>query len=98
MTTYMIGTLSVKDWDWYREYRAITEPLIAEYGGTYLVKGGAPAALEGEAPCDALVVVSFPDRDTLQKWYDDDRYSPARKLRQESGVTTNLWMVDGLPI
>ena len=93
----MIGTLSVKDWDWYREYRSITEPLIAEYGGTYLVKGGEPSALEGDQPCAAIVVVSFPDRATLQRWYDDERYAPARALRQESGVTTNLWMVDGEP-
>jgi uncharacterized protein (DUF1330 family) len=94
----MIGSLSVKDWAWYREYRSIAEPLIAEYGGTYLVKGGGPATLEGDRPCDAIVLVSFPDRDTLERWYNDERYAPARALRQEGGVTTDLWMVDGEPL
>lgn len=98
MRTYLIGKLIVKDWNWYRDYRSVTEPLVAEYGGRYLVKGGASETLEGgEHPGDAFVVIEFPDRQSLTNWYEDPRYAPMRELRRTSGVIAELSMVDGLP-
>lgn len=97
MTAYLIGKLVVKDWDWYREYRAVTEPLVAEYGGRYLVKGGEGAKLEGdEAAGDATVMIAFPDRQAILDWYADPRYAPMKALRRGSGVETDLLVVDGL--
>lgn len=97
MTAYLIGKLVVKDWDWYREYRSVTEPLVAEYGGRYLVKGGEGAKLEGsEVAGDATVMIAFPNRQAILDWYADPRYVPMKNLRRDSGVETNLLVVDGL--
>jgi len=96
MTAYLIGKLVVKDWDWYREYRSTTEPLVAEYGGRYLVKGGDGAKLEGnEAVGDATVMIAFPDRQAILDWYADPRYVAMKDLRRSSGVETDLLVVDG---
>ena len=55
MSVYLIGFLRAKDWKWYREYRATSEPLVAKHGGRYLIKGGPLSWLEGDAapPDDA---------------------------------------------
>ncbi|NRD90161.1 DUF1330 domain-containing protein [Sphingopyxis sp. BSNA05] len=96
MTAYLLGKLQVQHWDWYREYSTTTEPLVAEYGGRYLVKGGNAGHLEGDEPVgDATVLIEFPDRETLLAWYDDPRYAPMRELRRKSGVDCNLMIVDG---
>lgn len=96
MTAYVIGKLIVKDWNWYREYRAVTEPLVAEHGGEYLVKGGTPEAVEGGG-AHAMVVVAFPNREAARAWYRDPRYAAMIALRHESGVATELTIVDGFP-
>ena len=98
MTAYLVGKLVVKNWDWYREYRSVTEPLVAEYGGRYLVKGGDSEKLEGAEPAgDASIVIAFPDRQAIQNWYADPRYAPMIELREKSGVICNLCVLDGLP-
>lgn len=98
MTVYVIGQLRTKRWDWYNEYRSKVEPLIAKHGGRYIVKGGAPAGLEGgeESP-DAVVVVAFPDRESVQNWYNDPEYAPMIALRQDAGVLTALVVADAMP-
>jgi uncharacterized protein (DUF1330 family) len=98
MAALLIGKLIVRDWDWYREYRATTEPLVAEYGGRYLVKGGAPERLEGrDPPGDASVVIEFPDREAVRRWFDDPRYEVMKQLRRDNGVQTELIVVDAVP-
>lgn len=98
MTAYLIGKLVVQNWDWYREYRSVTEPLVAEYGGRYLVKGGDAHKLEGEEVAgDASVMIAFPDRQAILDWYADPRYVRMQQLRHDSGVDCNLMIVDGIP-
>lgn len=98
MTVYAIGKLVVKDWQWYKEYRSVTEPLVAEYGGHYLVKGGEPEKLEGEEPVGhAWVVMAFPDRQAIRDWYGDPRYAKMIALRHESEVLTDLVVLDQMP-
>ncbi len=96
MAAYMIGLLRVKDWDWYREYRAVAEPLVAKHGGKYLVKGGSPTRLEGDASVpDAVVMLEFPTREHLNRFYADPDYLPVMRLRQ-STVAAELWVVDSV--
>lgn len=97
MTAYLIGKLQVENWDWHREYSAITEPLVAEYGGVYLVKGGKPAILEGGDTLGSVrVMIAFPSRQALENWYNDPRYAPMIALRESAGVKTDLFVVNGV--
>jgi uncharacterized protein (DUF1330 family) len=98
MSAYVIGRLNVTNWDWYREYRSVTEPLVAEHGGRYLVKGGESELLEGDtASPDAVVLIEFPDLRSARAWYHDPRYMPMIDLRRRSGVGTELMIADGCP-
>jgi uncharacterized protein (DUF1330 family) len=98
MPAYITGKLIVRDWDWYREYRSVTEPLVEKHGGRYLIKGGRNETLEGdEPPGDALVLIEFPDREAAERWYRDPGYARMIQLRKDSGVVTQLALVDGIP-
>lgn len=99
MPAYVIGKLTVKNWDWYREYRSVTEPLVARHGGRYLIKGGASEKLEGDEPVGhALVLIEFPDRQAARSWYRDPGYSRMIELRQKCGIITELTLADGIPL
>ena len=96
MSVYLIGFLRAKDWKWYREYRATSEPLVAKHGGRYLIKGGPLSWLEGDAaPPDAVVLIEFPSRAQAEGIYRDPDYRPMISLRQ-TGCLTDLLIADGL--
>ncbi|MGV3482499.1 MAG: DUF1330 domain-containing protein [Sphingobium sp.] len=96
MPAYIFGKLTVDHWDWYREYRSVTEPLVERHGGRYLVKGGNGQRLEGSEPLGhALVLIEFPDRQAAENWYRDPEYSRMIALRQSSGVATELALIEG---
>ena len=95
MTAYVVGKLRVRNWDWYKQYRAVTEPLVAKYGGKYIIKGGDPESLEGDG-AHALVVIEFSDRQEARQWYEDSEYAAMIELRKSSGVETDLLLVDGI--
>ncbi len=98
MPAYIFGKLIVENWDWYREYRSVTEPLVEKHGGRYLIKGGEAERLEGaEPPGHALVLIEFPDREAAQAWYSDPDYARMIALRKASGVTTDLLLAEGVP-
>lgn len=96
MAAYIFGKLTVSHWDWYRRYKQTTEPLIEKHGGRYLIKGGSSEALEGNAGIpDSFVLIEFPDRQSALNWYRDPGYAEMIALRRESGVDTELFIVEG---
>lgn len=94
MAVYIVGQLRVTNWDWYKEYRSITEPLVAKHGGKYVVKGGNPETLEG-AGVDALIVIEFPSQEHARQWHNDPDYAAMIQLRNKSGVETQLLLATG---
>lgn len=96
MTAYIVGKLTVPNWNWYREYRETTEPLVEKHGGRYLIKGGTSEKLEGDAALPhAFVLIEFPDLQSAKNWYHCAEYSKMIELRRVSGVDTELFLVDG---
>lgn len=97
MAVYLVGKLRVKDWDWYREYRSVTEPLVESHGGKYLVKDVSPECVEGkDGNPDAAVMMEFPTREQALDFYRDPAYAPMIALRHKSGVETELLLIEGL--
>ncbi len=96
MVVYFLGELQTSGWDWYREYKETSEPLVKKHGGKYLIKGGKSAKLEGagELP-SAYVLLEFPDEESARGFYNDPDYAPMIKLRQASGVETDVVIIDG---
>jgi uncharacterized protein (DUF1330 family) len=92
---YIISQVRPIEAEAFAKYRAQAPDIIASYGGEYLVRGGSPASVEGEAPLDQIVVLRFPDRARALEWYYSEAYSAIRPSRLDSAETI-MWVVDGV--
>ena|SRR5215475_10256670 len=69
-------------------------PLIAKFGGRFLVRGGKHEVLEGTWRPHRLVVIEFPSMEALTSWYNSPEYAPLLALRQPA-ATDHLVAVEG---
>ena len=95
MACYIIVEIGVTDPEQYEEYKRQVEPTIAEFGGRYLVRGGAATLLEGEPELGRLVVLRFDSRERAMAWYGSDAYAGPKDIRHRS-ATSRLVAVEGL--
>ena len=84
MTAYLIADIEVTDPSAFEDYRARVGAVIAQYGGRYIVRGGAVRALEGDFGFQRLVVLEFPSAEAAQRFYDSPEYAPLLALRSAS--------------
>lgn len=84
MAGYLIANIEVTNPAGFDEYRQKVSPLIAKFGGRYLVRGGEVRNLEGNLPLHRLVVLEFPSVGAAQSFYDSAEYQPLLKLRLAS--------------
>jgi len=96
MAAYLLAEASVTDPVAYETYKQLAQTAIAQYGGRYLVRGGASEVLEGgwsEPP--RLVVVEFESVEQAKKFYDSPEYRAARAARKEA-ADMNMLVVQGV--
>jgi len=67
MTAYLIADVDVTDPSHFEEYNRDVPATEARYGGKYLGRGGATKVLEGDWQPHRLVIVEFPDMDSLRR-------------------------------
>jgi uncharacterized protein (DUF1330 family) len=95
MAAYIIGSITITDPERYREYGQRVPGVVQQYGGKYLVRGGAVTKLEGTRDLNRVVVIAFPDTAALRRFYDSEDYAPLIKLRQ-SASTGDIAIVEGV--
>ncbi|MCK0167788.1 DUF1330 domain-containing protein [Jannaschia sp. S6380] len=78
---YWIAHGRVDDPERYDLYRAANAAPLAEFGGRFLVRGGAREVREGAAK-PRSVVIEFPSYEAALACYDSDGYQAALALRQ----------------
>jgi uncharacterized protein (DUF1330 family) len=97
MTAYVISEVEVLDQDAIEAYRAKAQATIEQYGGRYIVRGGAIELVEGERdPARRFVVVEFPTMERAWEWYRSPEYAEALKVRATALMRT-LVFVEGVP-
>ena len=95
MSAYVISEVEVKDAAGFEAYRTIAARAIAHYGGRYLIRGGAPSAVEGSPPPKTIIVVEFPSMARLREWYASPEYAEALKHRG-TALDRRLIFVEGV--
>jgi uncharacterized protein (DUF1330 family) len=95
MTAYVITQVVVHDQETFDEYRAKAGPVLAKFGGEFLVRGGRMEVLEGKWPYPRGVIIKFRDRDAAKRWHDSKEYGEVKKLRHAS-ARANMIVVDGI--
>jgi uncharacterized protein (DUF1330 family) len=95
MAAYVISEVEVLDEGSFEQYRSRAKTSIELHGGRYLVRAVQPEAAEGNwSPQRRLVIVEFPDMDTLQRWYSSEAYAEALAFRDRA-LSRRLLFVDG---
>ena len=94
MNAYIIGRITVTDPQDYAAYAAQTAALAQDFGGRFIVKGGAQTVIEGNCP-DRHIIIEFPDRQAALDWYNSDAYRRILPLAL-SASERDLVIVDGI--
>jgi uncharacterized protein (DUF1330 family) len=97
MPAYIISEVSeVVDAVSMERYRVLAEVTIKQYGGRYLVRGGAWESLEGEWALERTILVEFPSWERAKAWYRSPEYAAARDLSRVA-LKRKMLVVDGVP-
>ncbi|MGY4479867.1 DUF1330 domain-containing protein [Bradyrhizobium sp. USDA 3364] len=96
MAAYVISEVEVREAAAFDAYRTLAAKTIEQYGGRYIVRGGAVEVVEGGPPSDAIVIVEFPTMARLREWYASAEYAEALKLRA-TALERRLLFVEGVP-
>jgi uncharacterized protein (DUF1330 family) len=75
-TALWIAHVTVTDEEAYGKYAAIATDAIAEFGGTFLARGGRNSWMEGTAR-PRNVVARFPSLEAAEACYKSERYQEA---------------------
>ena len=95
MPAYVIVDVQVHDPEGYAEYRQLSGASVAQYGGQFLVRGGAVDVAEGDWQPGRFVVIQFPSMEHAKTWYNSPEYTTARAIRQRYS-SGNLLFVEGV--
>jgi len=95
MSAYVISEVEMRDAASFEAYRTVAAKTIAQYGGRYLVRGGAASTIEGGPPPKTIIIVEFPTMERLHEWYASPEYAEALKRRQ-TALDRRLIFVEGV--
>ncbi|MHA3914460.1 DUF1330 domain-containing protein [Halovulum sp. GXIMD14793] len=90
---YWIVHVTVTDADRYQDYVRLDTPVIAQYGGRFLVRGGQAETPETPQK-QRHVVVEFEDFETAQACYHSPEYQAAAAIRQDTSQS-DIVIVEG---
>jgi uncharacterized protein (DUF1330 family) len=94
MAAYFIVDVEVTDPVGYEEYRKLVPATIAQYGGRFLVRGGAVEQLEGDWQPGRVVVLEFPSLEQAKRWYHSEEYRDPKALRFKT-AKAKMILVEG---
>ncbi len=82
MTVYIVSKVTVHDSEKMASYVEAAPATVEEFGGRYIARASDLQQLEGEADCNRVVILEFPDAQSALAWYESDVYRPLRDDRQ----------------
>lgn len=93
MATFVLVEVDIHDPEKYEEYKKLTPESVKEFGGKFVIRGNPIHVLEGQWNHDRFVMLEFKDKDTAEKWYYSEKYTKAKKIR-ENAASANFFIVE----
>lgn len=97
LKAYAVAEINVTDPEAYKQYIHAVTPVVAQFGGKYLVRAGTVVPLEGDAPAGRVVIIEFPSLATAKSFEASPEYLKIAPLRQRAS-RSKLFLVEGSPI
>jgi len=91
---YVIAEITVTDPEAYKQYAATVAPMVAKFGGKYMVRGGQTVAVEGDAPAGRIVVIEFDSLAAAQAFEGSAEYQAIAALRHRA-ARSRVFLVEG---
>ncbi len=95
MAAYVIVEIEVTDPVGYEEYKKGAHATVVQYGGKYIVRGGAAEVLEGDWQAKRIVILEFESMARAKEWLNCEEYREPRALRHRT-AKTNMLLVEGV--
>lgn len=95
MAGYVIAQLTVTDPEKFEVYRGQVSATIEQYGGKFLVRGGATETVEGDWNPQRMVILQFESVERAKEWYYSPEYSGPMQLRHQA-ANSNVVFVEGV--
>ena len=83
MAAYLIGTITVRDPEAWKTYVAQVGATFGPFNGRVTFRGEKALALSGAAHGRRVVVVEFPDLESLRRWHESPQYQALIALRNQ---------------
>lgn len=96
MAVYVLAATYKKDEDLYAQYEQLAGQSAMEFGIEPVAIDDHPIVLEGQAPGQRIIMLKFPDEETMRAWYDSETYRKARGIRATAAETSFLLAVNSL--
>lgn len=90
---YIIGHVTVKDPQAYKEYVVRDTPILESFGAKFVVRGGPSETPEG-ATQNRHVVIEFPSYEAAKAAYNDPEYQARADIRRRTADSTII-IVEG---
>lgn len=94
MPAYLIADVDITDQDTYQTYTTQVPPILHQYGGRFLVRGGKTEVVEGDWRPSRLVVLQFDDAAAARRFYDSKEYQAIIEFRHRA-ASTRLILAEG---
>ena len=83
MPAYLVTQVEVFNIEKFKgEYSKNAAPIAEQYGGKFLVEGGAPEHIEGDWHPKRMAILEFESAEAARKFYYSPEYTEARKARE----------------
>ncbi len=93
---YIVAEVKVHDAEAIARYRLLSQAAVEQYGGRFLVRGGASEILEGKwSPPQRMIVVEFDSVEQAKCFYHSPEYQAARQARLNA-AEMNMLVVAGV--
>lgn len=89
---YLVDIRQINDPAKMEDYRARINPVVARFGGRYLVIGGPAQVVEGSYQPTFPVMIEFPSMADAHRWYDSEDYRELKALRLSATVSNAFFM------
>ncbi|MBY6090366.1 DUF1330 domain-containing protein [Maritimibacter alkaliphilus] len=91
---YIIGHITVRDPEAYKEYVERDTPILQGYGGRFIIRGGASEAPEGPVK-DRHVVIEFPSFEDAKRAFYSPEYQEVAEIRRRTS-DSDIILVEGV--
>jgi uncharacterized protein (DUF1330 family) len=95
MPAYFVAELDVTNAAGMEAYRAAVPATLAQYGGRFLVRGGATQLIEAGPEPKRVVILEFADAAAIKRWYNSPEYQKILPGRLEN-CTGRAFIVEGI--